>query len=141
VFAAFAGFGIRSPAVGPQGQRGTFRSSAGVDGSSSGSKQQQMRSQGGSPVVKPLMLEMDGFRYVLYSAVGCSADWSYGTLQCELGLSAAVCCMLQHQSAYLGCLATGLCQQLQWDSVHGDRCTRQAVTEAEHWLFNLLFNC
>lgn len=62
VFAAFAGFGIRSPGV----YGGSFRISAGgmgrvsAGGMGASSKQQQ---EDGSPAVfKPLMLEMDGFR-------------------------------------------------------------------------------
>jgi hypothetical protein len=54
VFAAFAGFGIRSPAINSAG----FRISAGGIGSSSSNQHDEA-----SPaVLKPLMLEMDGFR-------------------------------------------------------------------------------
>jgi hypothetical protein len=55
VFAAFAGFGIRSPAINST----SFRISAGGVGSSSSSKQHDEASPA---VLKPLMLEMDGFR-------------------------------------------------------------------------------
>jgi hypothetical protein len=71
VFAAFAGFGIRSPAI----NSASFRLSAGGTGGSS-SKQED-----GSPAVfKPLMLEMDGFRWVGWIEMMGWAGWQMGRL-------------------------------------------------------------